>query len=160
MNLYRRTEDILEIQEGPSTAVRGKAACAEDLMVESKLPFTTLLSNLSTNYATCCFIVNFIRVVIIQEAYRINLYSSTPFVTGPDAPARPCTANGYHNVTSLNLKGATEFCDPEHPESSGFREITARCKSSELLEFIRDCGAEQTSGLTNIAHVVEFNSWL
>ena len=155
MNLYRRTEDILEIQEGPSTAVRGKAACAEDLMVESKLPFTTLLSNLNTNYATCYLIVNFPPPS--NAHWSIQFYS---FFTGPDAPARPCTANGYHNVTSLNLKGATEFCDPEHPESSGFREITARCKTRELLEFIRDCGAEQTSGLTNITHVVEFNSWL
>ena len=42
MNIYRRTEDVLEIQEGPSTAVRGRAAC--DLMVDDKLPFITLLS--------------------------------------------------------------------------------------------------------------------
>ena len=42
MNIYQRTEDVLEIQEGPSTAVRGKAAC--DLMIDNKLPFITLLS--------------------------------------------------------------------------------------------------------------------
>ena len=27
MNIYQRTEDVLEIQEGPPTAVRGRAAC-------------------------------------------------------------------------------------------------------------------------------------
>ena len=44
MNIYRRTDDVLEIQEGPSTAVRGRAACAQDLMIDTKLPFITLLS--------------------------------------------------------------------------------------------------------------------
>ena len=42
MSIFRRTEDVLEIQEGPSTSIRGKAAC--DLMQDNKLPFVTLLS--------------------------------------------------------------------------------------------------------------------
>ena len=42
MSIFRRTEDVLEIQEGPSTSIRGKAAC--DLMQDNKLPFITLLS--------------------------------------------------------------------------------------------------------------------
>ena len=48
MNLYRRTQDVLEIQEGPSIAVRGKAVFHEDLMIEDKLSFTTLLSKFKT----------------------------------------------------------------------------------------------------------------
>lgn len=102
MSIFRRTEDVLEIQEGPSTSIRGKAAC--DLMVDDKLPFTTLLR--------------------------------------PNPPARPCTANGYHNVTSLKLKGSTEFCDES---STRFNEVSLRCEAPESLQFLQHCDTEGKS---------------
>ena len=42
MNMYRRSDDVLEIQEGTSTSVRGGAAC--DLMNDNMMSFVTLLS--------------------------------------------------------------------------------------------------------------------
>jgi len=102
MNIFRRTEDVLEIQEGPSTSIRGKAAC--DLMQDNKLPFVTLLR--------------------------------------PDPPARPCTANGYHNVTTLEIKGSKEFCEEG---STRFNEVNIRCESPESMQFLQHCDTEGKS---------------
>ena len=63
--------------------------------------------------------------------------------TGPNPPARPCTANGYHNVTSLKLKGSTEFCDES---STRFNEVSLRCEAPESLQFLQHCDTEGKSG--------------
>ena len=66
--------------------------------------------------------------------------------SGPDPPARPCTANGYHNVTSLNLKGSKDFCEEG---STRFDEVTSKCETPETLQFIQNCDKEAKSGFVN-----------
>ena len=63
--------------------------------------------------------------------------------SGPDPPARSCTVNGYHNVTSLNLKGSKEFCEKG---STRFDEVTSKCQTPETLQFIQNCDKEAKSG--------------
>ena len=76
--------------------------------------------------------------------YILYSISHSKFILGPEPPARPCSANGYHNVTSLNLKGSKEFCEKG---SLRFDEVTLRCHSSETLQFIQHCDKEGKSGI-------------
>ena len=74
----------------------------------------------------------------------VRLFNSEIILTaGPNPPARPCTANGYHNVTSLKLKGSTEFCDES---STRFNEVSLRCEAPESLQFLQHCDTEGKSG--------------
>ena len=133
MSIFRRTEDVLEIQEGPSTSIRGKAAC--DLMQDNKLPFITLLSTKTWIFEYDQFICN-IWVWFFLQTWQL-LY------IGPDPPARPCTANGFHNVTTLEIKGSKEFCEEG---STRFNEVNLRCESPESMQFLQHCDTEGKSG--------------
>ena len=79
-----------------------------------------------------------IHIQAIQHSVFVIEYFS-----GPDPPARPCTVNGYHNVTSLNLKGSKEFCEKG---STRFDEVTSKCQTPETLQFIQNCDKEAKSG--------------
>ena len=68
MSIFRRTEDVLEIQEGPSTSIRGKAAC--DLMQDNKLPFITLLSMKTWVFAY----VQFLKIADVFAIFEINSF--------------------------------------------------------------------------------------
>jgi hypothetical protein len=57
-------------------------------------------------------------------------------------PFRPCTADGHHNVTGLNLAGVTDACTADN--NFGFREIFIRCHEDETIEVIRDCGTTES----------------
>ena len=65
------------------------------------------------------------------------------FYIGPDPPARPCTANGFHNVTTLEIKGSKEFCEEG---STRFNEVNLRCESPESMQFLQHCDTEGKSG--------------
>ena len=76
---------------------------------------------------------------------------------GPKPPARPCTANGYHNVTSLKLKGSTEFCDES---STRFNEVSLRCEAPESLQFLQHCDTEGKSGNFIYSKTQLIQKWL
>lgn len=60
----------------------------------------------------------------------------------------PCTANGMHNVTSLEYSGETDAC----AASGGFHEVSLRCgdedDSEVKIKFFRRCkpGQDRISG--------------
>ena len=66
-----------------------------------------------------------------------------PYFVGPNPPPRPCSANVFHNVTSLSLRGAKEFCQEK---AMGFSEINIKCQSLESMQFIQYCGGKEKSG--------------
>ncbi|XP_059099729.1 uncharacterized protein LOC131893644 [Tigriopus californicus] len=105
MSLYKRSENILEIQEGRLTRTLPEA-CTYHNMNEEMLSFTMLIRT---------------------EAENV-----------------PCTADGYHNVTSLDLKGQTDPCGSR----AGFREVLIQCgESNEEIEFIRDCDGQEKNSV-------------
>ena len=88
----------------------------------------------------------------------VKLFDSTVIsTTGPKPPARPCTANGYHNVTSLKLKGSTEFCDES---STRFNEVSLRCEAPESLQFLQHCDTEGKSGNFIYSKTQLIQKWL
>ncbi len=60
---------------------------------------------------------------------------------------QPCSADGFHNVTALNLKGERDPCthDDESDAGVGFKEVYIKCSESHVIEFIQDC-AEDPQG--------------
>ena len=81
-------------------------------------------------------------------------------------PPRPCTADGHHNVTSLDLRGNTEPCGSNGADgggregrdengagggggasaAAGFQEVFIRCNQDHQVEFVQDCsGVVKTS---------------
>lgn len=105
MSMYKRSENILEIQEGRLTRTQSEA-CSYHNMNEEMLSFTMLIRTESENV--------------------------------------PCTADGYHNVTSLDLKGQTDPCGSR----AGFREVLIQCgESNEEIEFIRDCDGQEKNSV-------------
>ena len=65
---------------------------------------------------------------------------------------QPCTADGQHNVTSLELRKQTDPC----ATAAGFHEMSIKCGDDddalEKLEFIRSCDGEvRNSGKSSFA---------
>eukprot|EP00095_Tigriopus_kingsejongensis_P004775 maker-scaffold77_size404793-snap-gene-1.10 protein:Tk04775 transcript:maker-scaffold77_size404793-snap-gene-1.10-mRNA-1 annotation:"hypothetical protein TcasGA2_TC016286" len=57
---------------------------------------------------------------------------------------QPCTADGWHNVTNLDLKGQTDPCG----NKAGFQEVQIKCGDSENeIEFIRSCDGQEMISL-------------
>lgn len=107
MTIYRRNEDIIEIQEG-KLANDERSACMLHFMNEMFMSYTMLLK--------------------------------------AELEYKPCTADGMHNVTSLELRRQTNACATE----AGFHEVSIRCgdddDSDVKIQFFRRCkGVERIS---------------
>ena len=66
------------------------------------------------------------------------------YIPEKDIASSPCTANGIHNVTGIDLKGQTDACS----NPTGFVRVEARCseEGQEILHFIRECDDDRKQG--------------
>ncbi len=149
LSLYRRSTDILEIQEGQPTDHPGDA-CTTLNMVENRLHFTTLLRKQDCIWPP-----------------RTATFFFCPLNAGIGIEARACTADGLHNVTYLDLKGRTDACGFDAGFQANFQstffcsyvftpsitilqEVTLRCSGDhgEFMQVIRKCEEKERTYCT------------
>ncbi|XP_023333381.1 uncharacterized protein LOC111705149 isoform X2 [Eurytemora carolleeae] len=120
--ITRKTDNIVQLEEGLPTLVRMAACAASNFKPRSSLHETsTIRSPFYQNRIPSYEPQTAKLVTLIRESIQIQ----------------PCPKLGEHNLTGLFLAGDTQPCN-----QFGFTRVAFSCPRIEQIEFYRDCPSD------------------